>query len=167
MSSLWVYAQASRVLPLPFPSESLCGGLSLVSTLGRLTFFPCHFFPLFSRSSLTHVLYEKQSGMSWVALWWCSHHFLVLVLVPVLVPVLVLVPGLPFATSPDSGVPEGFSLPALATMRVSKSSKVSLAGSTELMRAEVKVLHSAVLGSELSSVKARSLESMVNFMPAS
>ena len=37
MSSLWVYAQASRVLPLPFPSESLCGGLSLVSTLGRLT----------------------------------------------------------------------------------------------------------------------------------
>ena len=37
MSSLWVYAQASRVLSLPFPSESLCGGLSLVSTLGRLT----------------------------------------------------------------------------------------------------------------------------------
>ena len=36
MSSLWVYAQASRVLPLPFPSEPLCGGLSLVPTLGRL-----------------------------------------------------------------------------------------------------------------------------------
>ena len=37
MSSLLVYAQVSQVLSLPFPSEPLCGGLSLVSTLGRLS----------------------------------------------------------------------------------------------------------------------------------
>ena len=130
-------------------------------------FFPFHFFPLFSHSSLTHVLYEKQSGVMWVVLWWCSHHFHVLVPGPVPVQAPILVPGLPFAASPDSAVPDGFSLPASVTMHVSKSSKVSLAGSTELMRAEVKVPHSAVLGSELSNVKARSLGLMVNFMLAS